>query len=170
MRHLLQISFLLFFMGYSFNLDAQTETSVVKGDTSPLWQLMRQDSSQLLLEDVDADYILLFFWHYSCSHCQLALTKIDKFLAEEKPERFKIVSIYPFAEDRTGFFNYVNDPENLLTDSTFIHTIDHKATTRRAFSMKGAPPLLILMNKEGKILAINFKATKLKDEWRRRAE
>lgn len=162
--------FYLLFIGLSSHLNAQTETSVAVGDTSPVWHLMREDSSRLTSEAVDADYILLFFWHYKCSHCQLALTKIDQFLEAEKPERFKIISIYPFADDRSGFFDYVNNPENLLTDSVFIHTIDYKATTRRAFSMKGAPPLLVFMNKEGKLLAVNFKATKMKEVWRNRVD
>ena len=161
-------STIVLFCLFTFSAIGQEENPEPKvGDKSPELRLMREDSSLISLQDIDADYVLLLFWHYKCSHCQKALTKIDKFLEEEKPQGLKILSIYPFAEEVEKFWDYVKDPENLLTDPVFIHCTDYRATTRRAFSPKsGQPPLMILIDKEGKILGMNLKAAQLKDIWK----
>ncbi len=146
---------------------AQNEKELKAGDQCPELKLFREDNIQIQLQDIEAEYILFIFWHYKCSHCQKALNKIDKFLADEKPMGLKVLSIYPFAEEVEKFWSFVNDPLNLLTDPVFIHSTDPKATTRRAFSQKsGQPPLLILVNKGGKILEMNIKAQDLKEIWK----
>jgi peroxiredoxin len=146
---------------------AQHDTELKAGDQSPELKLYREDNGQIQLQDIDSEYILLIFWHYKCSHCQKALTKIDKFLSDEKPVGLKILSIYPFAEEVEKFWSYVNDPLNLLSDPVFIHSTDPKAATRRSFSQKsGQPPLLILINISGKILEMNVKAQDLKEIWK----
>jgi len=146
-------------------LQAQTTVKLEKGDPCPTWYLQQEDGTTLEPVTIDADHVLLLFWHYKCSHCQKALTKIDKFLANEHPKDLKIISIYPFASDQEKFWRYVNNPDNLLTDSIFVHSVDQKAKTRRAFSSAGAPPLLVLLDKERKIVALNFKAKQLSSIW-----
>ena len=137
------------------------------GDITPALLLYSEDGQKINTDSIDADYFLLIFWHYKCSHCQKSLTKIDKFLAEEKPEELKIMSIYPFAEETEKFWSYVKDPLNLLTDAVFMHFTDPKAATRRAFSQKaGQPPLLILLDKKGKIVQMHLKAGELKEIWK----
>jgi peroxiredoxin len=137
------------------------------GDASPELLLYAEDGQKINLDSFKANYFLLVFWHYKCSHCQKALSKIDKFLAEEKPQGLKIISIYPFAEETEKFWSYVKDPLNLLTDSIFAHFTDPRATTRRSFSQKsGQPPLLILLDKSGKIIQMHLKAAELKNIWK----
>ena len=159
--------FLIFiFLISAFSIDAQ-DFELKNGDAAPELLLYAEDGQKIKLESLEADYFLLIFWHYKCSHCQKALSKIDKFIAEEKPKGLKIISIYPFAEETDKFWSYVKDPLNLLTDSIFIHFTDPRAATRRSFSQKaGQPPLLILMDKKGKIIQMHLKAAELKNVWK----
>jgi len=159
--------FLIFiFFISAFSIDAQ-DFELKNGDAAPELLLYAEDGQKIKLESLEADYFLLIFWHYKCSHCQKALSKIDKFIAEEKPKGLKIISIYPFAEETDKFWSYVKDPLNLLTDSIFVHFTDPRAATRRSFSQKaGQPPLLILMDKKGKIIRMHLKAAELKNVWK----
>ena len=70
------------------SLSAQ-EFELKAGDAAPQLVLYKEDGQKINIDSIDADYFLLIFWHYKCSHCQKSLTKIDKFLAEEKPEGLK---------------------------------------------------------------------------------
>ncbi len=157
----------LLLIGYCYILPLKAQqTTPQPGDLSPTWMLQKEDSSFLSLDAVEAEYILMIFWHYKCGHCQNALDKIDRFLEKEQPDSFKIVSIYPFLSDQDKFWEFVKDPNHLLTDPVYIHTTDHKAMTRRAFSEKGAPPLLVLLKKDGTIVDIGFKAGQLRKIWK----
>jgi peroxiredoxin len=156
----------IFILVGAASLSAQ-DFELKAGDSAPELMLFKEDGQKINIDSIDANYFLLIFWHYKCSHCQKSLSKIDKFLADEKPKGLKIVSIYPFAEETEKFWSYVKDPLNLLTDSVFIHFTDPKATTRRSFSQKaGQPPLLILLDKKGKIVHMHVKAGELKEIWK----
>ena len=161
-----KIFIFLFLMLGAASLSAQ-DFELKAGDAAPELLLFKENGQKISTDSIDADYFLLIFWHYKCSHCQKALSKIDKFLADEKPKGLKIISIYPFAEETEKFWSYVKDPLNLLTDSVFMHFTDPKATTRRSFSQKaGQPPLLILLDKKGEIVQMHLKAGELKDVWK----
>jgi hypothetical protein len=149
---------------YFSALSAQDQLEA--GAPSPEWVLQKEDSSLLKLDAVDAEHILMIFWHYKCGHCHNALDKIDRFLEKEQPDSFKIVSIYPFLSDQDKFWEFVKNPEHLLTDPIYIHTTDYQAMTRRAFGLKGSPPLLVLLKKDGTIVDIGFKAGQLRKIWR----
>ena len=154
------------FLVTAVSINAQ-DFELKKGDAAPELLLYSEDGQKIKLDHIEAEYFLLIFWHYKCSHCQKSLSKIDKFLAEEKPKGLKIISIYPFAEETEKFWSYVKDPLNLLTDSTFVHFTDPKAATRRSFSQKaGQPPLLILLDKSAKIVQMHVKAAELKNIWK----
>lgn len=165
-----KIFLFIFIFTCSASLSAQ-QFELKAADAAPDLLLFKENGQKVNIDSIDADYFLLIFWHYKCSHCQKALSKIDKFLAEENPEGLKIISIYPFAEEPENFWSYVKNPLNLLTDSVFIHCTDPRATTRRSFSQKtGQPPLLILLNKKGKIVQMHVKAGELKEIWKKLKE
>jgi thiol-disulfide isomerase/thioredoxin len=156
----------IFILVGAASLSAQ-EFELKAGDAAPELLLFKEDGQKINIDSIDANYFLLIFWHYKCSHCQKSLSKIDKFLADEKPKGLKIISIYPFAEETEKFWSYVKDPLNQLTDPTFVHFTDPKAATRRSFSQKaGQPPLLILLDKSAKIVQMHVKAAELKNVWK----
>jgi hypothetical protein len=94
------------------------------------------------------------------------MEKIKGFLAEEQPKNLKIISIYPFADEKDKFWNYVNNQVNGLSNDYFIHTTDYKAITRRAFSQKKTqPPLIVMINKAGIILDPNLNPHRLHELW-----
>lgn len=158
---------LMLLIGSCYFLPLGAQVQLEAGESSPEWTLQREDSSLVSLDSVEAEHILLIFWHYKCGHCHNALDKLDRFLEKEQPNSFKIVSIYPFLSDQDKFWDFVKDPEHLLIDPIYIHTTDYKAMTRRAFGLKGSPPLLVLLKKDGTIVDIGFKAGQLRKIWRR---
>ncbi len=160
---------ILFFVIINIHSLRSQDIELSAGDSIPELKLFRENGTTIQLNEIEANYTLLLFWHYKCSHCQKALDKIDKFLATEKPKELKILSIYPFSEEVEKFWSFVNEPLNLLTDSVFIHATDPRASTRRSFSQKaGQPPLLILVdNKNSKIIEMNIKASELKGIWKK---
>jgi hypothetical protein len=161
--------YLLLLINLSLWFPANAQESLVPkpGEVCPELFLFQKDSSRIDLQKSDADYFLLFFWHYSCSHCHLSLNKIEKFLSEQKPEGLKVISIYPFGYDVEKFWDYVNDPENSLIDSVYIHCTDPKALTKRKLAPKSnQPPHLVLINKNLKIIANGMKAGELTNLWK----
>jgi peroxiredoxin len=165
MKYFKTILILLIFSATSlFSQDLKIELE--KGDSSPAFSLQRQDSTFLTIKDIEEEYIVLVFWHFTCSHCLKAMEKIKGFLAEEQPKNLKIISIYPFADEKDKFWNYVNNQANGLSNDYFIHTTDYKAITRRAFSQKKTqPPLIVMVNKAGMILDPNLNPHRLHELW-----
>lgn len=149
-------------------INAQEHSAPKPGDDCPELLFFQKDSSRLDLQTLDAEYFLLFFWHYSCSHCHQSLNKIEKFLSEQKPEGLKVISIYPFTHDVEKFWDYVLDPENDLNNNFFVHCTDPKALTKRKLAPRShQPPHLVLIDNELKIIQNGFKASELESWWKK---
>jgi hypothetical protein len=159
---------IIFCFIYFTSIKAQDYHSPVQGDICPELMLKLKDSTSLDLTKIEGAYFLLFFWHYSCSHCHQSLNKIEKFLSEQKPEGLKVISIYPFAHEIEKFWEYVADPENYLIDSVFVHCTDPKAETKRKLAPKSnQPPHLVLIDKQMNIIQNGIKASELPNLWKK---
>jgi hypothetical protein len=154
------------FIFFCFLIETKAQPSI--GERVDSLFLYNQVGELVHVEMEDSGYYLLFFWHFRCNHCHESLEQIERFFEKEKPNSLKILSIYPFGEQVESFWEYVQDPENLMNTSYFIHLVDPKARMKRYFAPKSVqPPLLVLLDKNKKIVANQFPASELKKIWKK---
>ncbi|MFK7924649.1 MAG: redoxin domain-containing protein [Bacteroidia bacterium] len=121
------------------------------GRIAPNFSVQDSDGKFVSLHDVEADYLLLYFWDYDCGHCK----KITPALAEAY-ERYKEYNVKLFAvsingdveEWKTKMATYGLDQEGVL------NVQDHRRISRfdQMYDIRSTPRLFVL-DKNKNILA-----------------
>lgn len=129
---------------------------ILIGEKSPDINLISLNSGEgfVSLNDVDAQYTLLFFWEPNCYHCQQAIPHVKKISESYPASTLKVYAVntqhneqlwkdYIFEND---LYNWINvfDKNN---QSDFKHTFDVAST-----------PMLYILDRDKTIMAKKFDA------------
>ncbi len=147
---------------YSFNkqcaieINSKEKQNVIKhiknnaiGSIAQDFQLMSLSSSLITLSEVEAEYILLFFWRTKCTHCIRMIDKLKKIYSKYNPMGLKVIAIsLDFNKDEWESIvskyslNWINVSDLFGLKSPLIKKYNIKFT-----------PKIYLLNHEKKILA-----------------
>jgi len=67
--------------------------SVLIGKTAPALKLYKQDSTEVNLKEINADYTVLLFWKPSCGHCRNSMPALLEFAEKYKDKGVEVVTI-----------------------------------------------------------------------------
>ncbi|MDX1941431.1 MAG: thioredoxin-like domain-containing protein [Saprospiraceae bacterium] len=118
------------------------------GKIIPDVTLEKRDSSKISLHSVDAEYIILYIWSYSCGTCKKATPVLKEFNEKFKDKGVKIFAICNHAgKEVAECWKYVDENGN----QDWIHTADpyRISNYQDKFYVKSTPTIYVLdKNKE----------------------
>lgn len=121
------------------------------GRTSPNFSARDTQGRLTSLHDVDADYVLLYFWDYNCGHCKKVTPKLTAAFDRYKDYNVKIFAVSingDVAEWKSKLGNYDLDKEGV------INVEDHRRLSHfdGMYDITSTPRLFVL-DKQKKIIA-----------------
>lgn len=110
------------------------------------------------LHDVNAKYILLYFWEPGCGHCKTVSPKLYDLYLQYDPSDFQVFAVYTQA-DKDEWVNYLEEK-----GFDWINVYDPHGTSRfRLFYDIYSTPTMYLLNKDKEIIAKRFAFENLKE-------
>lgn len=113
------------------------------GKTAPNIKLLGRDGSEFFLNEVDAEYTVLYFWRYDCDHCKKSTPDLVKFFNEYKDKGVKMLAVCTKeANEVQGCFDYAD--ENGLNDWIQASNGSGRSLERGPYYLRSTPQLFIL--------------------------
>ncbi len=120
------------------------------GSKAPDLKLETMDNKNISLYNVDANWIVLYFWSPDCEKCQLQTPIIDKIYKKYKSKGIKIFAVFTYA-DRAVWIDAIKNQ-----DLEWIHAYDPllKSNFSKLYKVNDTPTLYLL-DKDKKIALRN---------------
>jgi peroxiredoxin len=119
------------------------------GNKAPNLKLITHDNKWVTLHDIEAKFIILYFWDPDCGHCKKITPKIRDLQKELKNHDVKVLGVYTQVEQEK-WLKYIK--ENDLND--FINAWDpYNSTKFRTLYDIYSTPVPFILNENKEIIA-----------------
>ncbi len=123
--------------------NAKTLEPLLIGKKAPNIVLQDRDGKRVALEEVDAEYTVLYFWRYDCGHCKESTPKMKEFYEKFKDKNVQLMAVcVKFTDEIPDCWKYVD--ENGIQD--WLHTVDpyHRSKFSSIYNIKSTPQIYVL--------------------------
>lgn len=127
--------------------NARVLKPLLVGKIAPNITMQKRDGSKVSLQEVDAEYTILYFWRYDCGHCKENLPFIKSFYEKYKDKGVKIFAVcVKFRDEVNDCWKYID--ENGIGD--WLHTVDPylQSNYYTIYNVKTTPQIYILDRKK----------------------
>lgn len=138
---------------------AQVLSRLLIGKVAPNIVLKDMDGNFQILHQVDADYIVLFFWDPDCGHCKKATPKLKDLYDRVKNHGVKIFAVCTETEE-TKWVNFIKDHH--LEEWINVADLDAQNPFRSIYDIT-ATPKIFLLNRKKEIIAKQLDVEQLED-------
>jgi len=127
---------------------AEALKPLLLGETAPDLQLENVEREKVVLHDIEASYLILYFWDSECPHCLRAAPALKSTWEELRDEGVKIIAINT-EQNRQNWKKAIEEyPEQWI----HLHDTDNKARILDTYQIFAIPQVYIL-DKDKRILA-----------------
>jgi thiol-disulfide isomerase/thioredoxin len=123
------------------------------GEVGPNIQVYDPDSKPITLHDVEADYLVIYFWDSECSFCRQATPKLKEAYRNLRGEGVRVFSVNT-ETDREKWLSVISDYE---VDWIHVNDVQNRSGFRDKYNIYAIPQFFIL-DKNKKILAKDIAA------------
>lgn len=113
------------------------------GKKAPNIVMQDRAGNRVALDEVDADYTILYFWRYDCGHCKESTPKLKEFYQKFKGKSVEIMAVCAkFTDEVAGCWDYID--ENGIQD--WLHTVDpyHQSKYSTVYNITSTPQIYVL--------------------------
>ncbi len=118
------------------------------GKKAPDIIMQERSGKSVSLYNIQADYIVLYFWRYDCGHCQKTLPDMKAFYDKYNDKNVKLISICTkFTDEMQKCWEYIDEKEI----GHWYHLSDpyHRSKYMSVYAVKSTPTIYVLdKNKE----------------------
>jgi thiol-disulfide isomerase/thioredoxin len=125
------------------------------GNRAPSLKLPTINNQFASLQDIESDYIILYFWEPGCGHCKTVTPKIWDIYQAYDRDKLEVFAVYT-QTDKEEWIQYVNDK-----GFDWINTWDpqHTSNFRNKYDIYSTPTIYLLdKNKDIVAKRIDYKS------------
>src|SRR5690606_857210 len=79
--------------------NAETLRPLLIGKTAPDLLMQDRENRKLRLHDIEAPYVVMFFWDPDCGHCKKSIPALKEFYQEFHPKGVEVFAICTSLQD-----------------------------------------------------------------------
>lgn len=139
--------------------NAETLRPLLIGRTAPDLLMYNRDNQAVRLHDVDAAYVVMFFWDPECGHCKKSIPDIKLFYETYHPKGIEIFAVCTSLQDEVAKCWETVDERGM---GDWLHVVDPYLRSRfkQIYDIRTTPQIYIL-DKDKKIVMKKIGAEKL---------
>ncbi len=118
------------------------------GNTAPDIEMYTRDGETLSLHDVEAEYLVIYFWDSDCPHCKRVTPALRDLYHRKKDQGVKVFAVNTEADRE----NWIKSKEEYNLDWINVNDIHNRSGFRDKYDIYSIP-LLFLLDSEKTIMA-----------------
>lgn len=116
---------------------------ILIGKTAPNLTWQDRAGKPITLSDIEADYLILFFWRPGCGHCKKSMPKLKDFYNKYKDKNVEVLAVCTnVGQSANECWDFVDDKEI----KAWINAVDprHKSKFLHVYNAARTPKLYVL--------------------------
>ncbi len=128
------------------------------GKTAPDIEMYTRDGETLSLHDVEAEYLVIYFWDSDCPHCKRVTPALRDFYERKKEQGVKVFAVNTEGDRE----NWIKSKEQYNLNWINVNDIHNRSGFRDKYDIYSIP-LLFLLDSEKTIIAKRITVDQIED-------